>query len=109
MGGVAALRSSTVAGSLDARARLFRHKHPSTTEAGAVRRIAPACFLIREPLSGVCRVPCSMARGPTAKCPFCKLSLSYAYVKVPRTGKVVATEGLHFCRNCSATVKRGRE
>lgn len=50
-----------------------------------------------------------MARGPTAKCPFCKLSLSYAYVKVPRTGKVVATEGVYFCRNCGATVKRGRE
>ena len=48
-----------------------------------------------------------MARGPTAKYPFCKMSLSYAYAKVPRTGKVVATDGPYFCRNCGATVKRG--
>ncbi len=53
------------------------------------------------------RIARIVPRGPTAKCPFCRKSLSYAYVKVPRTGKVVATDCLYFCRKCGATVKRG--
>ena len=49
----------------------------------------------------------SMARGPTTKCPFCKSALSYAYVKVPRSGKVEFTDDLYYCRGCGTSVKKG--
>ncbi len=55
------------------------------------------------------RLPHGMARGPTAKCPFCRFSLSSAYAKVPRSGKIVTAEGLYVCRKCGATVHRGSE
>jgi hypothetical protein len=48
-----------------------------------------------------------MARGPTTKCPFCHGALSYAYVKVPRSGKVEFTDALYYCRRDGTVVKRG--
>ena len=48
-----------------------------------------------------------MPRGPTTKCPFCRKSLSFAYVKVPRVGRIENTWDLYYCRKCGTVIHRG--